>query len=68
MKNQLGVSWFDWLHDAGYTTGTIMHVSAEQHRQLRKAWHDCADPVRHRSDKEGQCTTTPEVITSGHTG
>lgn len=50
MQNRLGISWYDWLAGAGYTTGTIMQVSAERHRILRTAWHDCSDPTDYRPD------------------
>lgn len=48
MLNRQGVSWFDWLKDAGHTTGTVMRLSPHQHKTLRQAWHDCSDPTQYR--------------------
>lgn len=58
MQNRQGVSWFDWLKEAGHTTGTIMRVSADRHRRLREAWHDCSDPIQYRE--------APELATEKH--
>ena len=63
MKNRQGISWYEWLHDAGYTTGTIMRVSADMHRQLREAWHDCSDPTEYRNMIEVRVRTRKDLAT-----